>query len=190
MKKNFSFWQDAYYRFCKNKASLFSFFMLCFLIIMAIIGPSLNQYSYYDTHLDLKNTPPSYLFWFGSDELGRDVFTRIWLGARISLSIGFIAAFIDLIIGVIWGMIAAYSKNIIDEIEKSHEVYLSARIRNIRRSGSAAPHRSWSPQVKTERYSGPMCILRTRPTGISRVPETAAGVNCSMTTTMRHLIRR
>ena len=55
-------------------------------------------------------------FWFGTDELGRDLFTRTWWGARISLSFGILAAIIDLIIGVIWGTTAAYFKGITDEI--------------------------------------------------------------------------
>src|SRR5690349_19722813 len=54
--------------------------------------------------------------------------------------------------------------------------YLSSTMRSMRRSGSAAPHSSWSPTVKAEMYSGPMDILRTRPTGMVRLPVTAAGV--------------
>ena len=50
--------------------------------------------------------PPSALFWFGTDELGRDLFTRIWLGARISLFVGITAAFIDMAIGVFFGAFA------------------------------------------------------------------------------------
>ncbi|KPK32426.1 MAG: diguanylate cyclase [Chlamydiae bacterium SM23_39] len=114
--KNFSFWQDVKFRFCKNKAAIIGTFFLLFLIIMAIIGPHINSYKYFETHLELKNSPPSSKFWFGTDELGRDIFTRIWWGARISLSVGIIAAVIDVIIGVIWGTTAAYFKGMIDEI--------------------------------------------------------------------------
>lgn len=113
---NFSFWQDAKFRFCKNKAAVIGTLFLIFLIIMAIIGPHINSYKYFETHLELKNSPPSSNFWFGTDELGRDIFTRVWWGARISLSIGIIAAIIDVIIGVIWGTIAAYFKGMIDEM--------------------------------------------------------------------------
>ena len=112
---NFSFWQDARFRFCKNKIAIFGGLMLAFLVIMAILGPYLNSYSYFETNLPLKNTLPSKKFWFGSDELGRDIFTRIWWGARISLSVGIIAAVIDVIVGVIWGTTAAYFKGAVDE---------------------------------------------------------------------------
>lgn len=102
-----SYKQDAWIRFQSNKTALYSLWILIFLIVMALIGPFISGYSYSEIHLDLKNTPPGARFWFGSDELGRDLFTRIWWGARISLFIGITAAFIDMVIGVLWGSIAA-----------------------------------------------------------------------------------
>lgn len=89
---------------------------LSFLFLMAILGPLLSPYSYSDIHLELKNTPPCAQFWFGTDELGRDMFTRIWWGARISLFVGVAAAVIDMIIGVLWGSIAAYAGGKIEEL--------------------------------------------------------------------------
>lgn len=92
-----------------------SFCILALLFTMAIIGPWISSYSYSEIHLDLKNSPPSLKFWFGSDELGRDIFTRIWWGARISLFIGILAAVIDGIVGVLFGTIAAYVGGKVDE---------------------------------------------------------------------------
>ena len=86
-------------------------FSLCVLLlfaVMSLIGPWLSPYSYSEMQLPLKNTPPCAQFWFGSDELGRDIFTRIWWGARISLFVGCLAALIDAIIGVLWGTLSAY----------------------------------------------------------------------------------
>jgi oligopeptide transport system permease protein len=83
---------------------------------MAIIGPYLNEYAYYDTHLELKNLAPCKQFWFGTDELGRDIFTRTWYGARISLTVGMAAALIDIVIGTIYGAIAALSSKFLDEL--------------------------------------------------------------------------
>jgi len=111
-----SFIREAKYAFVKNKAMSIGFIILFSLIIMAIIGPYLNSYTYFDTHLELKNLSPSTKFWFGTDELGRDIFTRIWYGARISLSIGIAAAIIDIIIGMIYGAIAALFGKYVDEI--------------------------------------------------------------------------
>src|SRR3990167_8817359 len=66
------------------RSAKFAIFILVILFVMALIGPHLSSYSYSEIHLALKNSPPSRQFWFGSDELGRDLFTRIWWGARIS----------------------------------------------------------------------------------------------------------
>lgn len=115
-KRNQSFWNDAWLRFCSNKSALVGSIILFFLLFMAIFGPYFNSYTSYELHLELKNQPPSLNFWFGTDELGRDVFTRTWWGARISLSVGIIAAVIDVLIGIIWGTTAAYFKEMTDEI--------------------------------------------------------------------------
>lgn len=94
----------------------FASITLLILFVMAIIGPLLSPHSYSEIQLDLKNSAPSSLFWFGSDELGRDMFTRIWWGARISLFVGVTAASIDMIIGVLWGSIAAYVGGRVEEM--------------------------------------------------------------------------
>lgn len=102
-----SFWQEGWTRFCSNKLALIGGMLLALLFLMAIFGPLLTPYTYYETHLNLKNLPPSSKFWFGTDELGRDLFTRVWWGARISLFVGIMASLIDLAIGVFYGSIAA-----------------------------------------------------------------------------------
>jgi len=102
-----SYWQDAWGRLKQNKWALAGLFGLLFLLFMAIIGPLLSHYTYYETQLPLKNTAPSSTFWFGTDELGRDLFTRCWWGARISLFVGVTASIIDLVVGVLYGGTAA-----------------------------------------------------------------------------------
>ena len=111
-----SYWQDVWRRFRQNRMATIGLIGLTFLMIMAIIGPALNDYSYYETHLSLKNQPPSKEYWFGSDDLGRDMFTRVWWGARISLFVGITAALIDLVVGVIWGGVAALVGGRTDEL--------------------------------------------------------------------------
>lgn len=89
-----------------------SFWFFCalfgLLLFMALIGPWGSPYTYAGIHLEMKNMPPCSQFWFGTDELGRDIFTRVWWGVRISLFIGFAAALIDTFIGVVFGAISAY----------------------------------------------------------------------------------
>ena len=111
----YSYWQDAFARFWQNKAGRFSAQFLIILTLCAAIAPMLSPYSFNEIHLDLKNMPPSMQFWFGTDELGRDLFTRVWWGARISLFIGVTAASIDVAFGVLWGAISAYAGGRTDE---------------------------------------------------------------------------
>lgn len=110
-----SFWYDAWLRFKSHRLAMLGFYLLLAIIIMAIIGPFLSIHSYYETDLDLKNQPPSSTFWFGTDELGRDLFSRCWWGARISLFVGLTVSFLDLIIGVLYGSIAGLAGGKTDE---------------------------------------------------------------------------
>lgn len=102
-----SYWEDAWRRLKTNYLAMFGLISLSLLLFMAIIGPFLSSYTYYETQLPLKNHPPNSTFWFGTDELGRDLFTRCWWGARISLFVGITASLVDLIFGVLYGAIAA-----------------------------------------------------------------------------------
>jgi oligopeptide transport system permease protein len=102
-----SYWKESIKKFCSNRYALLGLVILSVLFLLAIIVPFISPYTYYDTHLNLKNLPPSSRFWFGTDELGRDLFIRVWWGARISLFVGVVASLIDLCIGVCYGSIAA-----------------------------------------------------------------------------------
>lgn len=111
-----SFWKDVWRRFRFNRMALIGLTVLTLLLLMAIIGPFLSGYTYYDTNLANNNQPPSAHHWFGTDDLGRDMFTRVWYGARISLFVGVTAAIVDLIVGVIWGGVAALGGRRTDEL--------------------------------------------------------------------------
>jgi len=83
--------------------------ILLLIILTALLGPLLSSYSYHETDLCWKNSAPSLQFLCGTDELGRDLFVRICMGARLSLFLGTTAACIDLVIGAIFGSVAALS---------------------------------------------------------------------------------
>lgn len=102
------FWHDAACRLKSDRFALIALFLLFALLMLAIFGPLVSSYSYYEIHLEQKNTAPCLQFWFGTDELGRDLFTRVCWGGRISLFIGISAAVIDLSFGVFWGSIAGW----------------------------------------------------------------------------------
>lgn len=100
----------------RHKSPLIGLLILFLVILLAVIGPFLSDYSYYAINLKAINQAPNSQHWFGTDDLGRDVFTRLCYGARISLSIGIAAALIDVLFGIFWGSIAAYAGGKIDEI--------------------------------------------------------------------------
>ncbi|MCF6094122.1 ABC transporter permease [Microaerobacter geothermalis] len=111
-----SYWKDAFFRLKRNKLAMLGFFIIIGLILLSVIGPYLVPYSYSDQSLLEADEAPSSTHWFGTDDLGRDMFARTWVGARISLFIGIAAALIDLLIGVIWGGIAGYKGGKTDEV--------------------------------------------------------------------------
>ncbi|MBS4172046.1 oligopeptide ABC transporter permease [Bacillus sp. FJAT-49736] len=145
-KPSLTFWQDAWLRVRKNKGAIVSMVLLILLIIMALIGPHINDYGFNKQDLAKSNLPPripgleklgifdgtqtvggvkvnSYeqkhvkeYYWFGTDSLGRDLFTRVWKGTRISLYIAFLAAAINMIIGVAYGAISGYYGGRVDNI--------------------------------------------------------------------------
>lgn len=114
-KKSVSFWKEVIIRFSQNKLSIVGVFILIFMILMAIFVPIFSPYTY-NQMLGDYNAPPSAAHWFGTDDLGRDVFVRAWDGARISLFIGITAALIDLVIGVLWGSISGLAGGRVDNI--------------------------------------------------------------------------
>ncbi|MBA4536449.1 ABC transporter permease [Bacillus aquiflavi] len=115
-KPSLSFWKDVSIRFRKNKLAMLGLVLLFALLFMAIFGPYMTSYDYATNDLTNKNQPPSAEHWFGTDDLGRDVFTRTWEGARISLLVGVAAALVDLFIGVIWGGFSGYKGGRTDDI--------------------------------------------------------------------------
>jgi oligopeptide transport system permease protein len=111
-----SFWQDSWHRFKKNKMAVASLIFMIVIILLAILVPLLSPYSYDMQNRANRNAPPSIEHILGTDKFGRDIFVRVMSGARISLLIGFAAAFINLIIGVIYGGISGYVGGRVDNI--------------------------------------------------------------------------
>ena len=179
--KPIGFFKDVLMRFCKNRASIVAFAIICVIVFMAIVGPFMNPYSYREQNLDFVDMPPriqalkwmdlfdgssvlkarrmeylsdpsrypegcvirtfnekeirgvkvadvevdyyKYLglsddvnFWFGTDQYGRDIWTRLWRGVRVSLIIAVVAVMAEVIIGVIYGAIAGYYGGKVDII--------------------------------------------------------------------------
>ena len=116
MNQQSSLWEDARRRLLANKLAVTGGFILCLFIILAILAPWIAPHSYSYQNLELGASPPSSDFLLGTDTLGRDLFSRILYGARVSLMVGFVATGVALIIGVSWGIIAGYFGGKIDSV--------------------------------------------------------------------------
>jgi dipeptide transport system permease protein len=116
VRPRLTYWQDAWLRLRKNKLAIAGLIVILLVAALAIFGPYITTQSYSKQSLLQGNQPPSAEHWFGTDDLGRDVFARILYGARISLFIGLMAAMIDFFIGVIYGGISGYFGGRVDNV--------------------------------------------------------------------------
>lgn len=116
VRPSLTFWQDAWNRLKANKLAMFGLTFVIFITVLAIFGPMLSKYSYSKTDYNVANQGPSAAHWFGTDKFGRDSFVRVLYGARISLTVGYVASVLNLVIGVLYGGIAGYFGGKVDNI--------------------------------------------------------------------------
>lgn len=110
------YWQDAWRRLKTNKVAMIAIVILLTIGIMTVIGPNMNGYRFEEVDGSIQNQGPSSEHWFGTDELGRDVFSRVWQAGRTSMIIGICGALISTVVGCIYGATAAYFGGKIDTI--------------------------------------------------------------------------
>ena len=103
-----TYWHDVWQRFRRDKLALVGLVIIVIMTLMCIIMPLVSPYTYDSSDYLNMNASPSWAHPCGTDQLGRDQFIRIMYGARISLTIGFVAAAINFLIGVIYGGLAGY----------------------------------------------------------------------------------
>lgn len=112
-----SYWRDAWHRFSQNRLALTGMAIVIAMVLVAlVIGPLVSPYTYRQQLLENTFALPSAQHWLGTDFLGRDIFTRLCYGTRISLYIGVMAALLDLFIGAIYGGISGYLGGVVDDI--------------------------------------------------------------------------
>lgn len=138
-----TFSQDAFNRFKKNKGAVIGLFVIVVIFLFAIFGPMISGTTIEHiekTHLSLPPRIPileklgifkgtlsgvniykakgfdDLYYWFGTDKLGRDLWTRVWKGTQISFLIAFVAVMVDMIIGVTYGVISGYYGGKVDAI--------------------------------------------------------------------------
>ena len=140
-----NFWQDAWAQLKRNKLAVVGMIGLIIIILLALIGPLLSSRDYAEQDVERRNLPAKipvldqipFLpfdgegaqgvdaykeagvkenFWFGTDQLGRDLWSRTWQGAQVSLFIGVVAALLDIFIGVVYGAISGFFGGRIDNV--------------------------------------------------------------------------
>src|SRR5580698_7546275 len=114
--EHFSPGRRAWFRFGANRAAVLAAWYLALLLVIVLAWPVILKISPSDFAQlhnpdrvsDVQFIAPGAQHWFGTDIHGRDVFSRVFFGAQISLLIGVVGALISLVIGVLWGAIAGY----------------------------------------------------------------------------------
>lgn len=115
-RPSIKYWPDVWRRLKQNKLAMIGLFIIILMGIMSFVGIHINGFEYRQQNYDLINIHPNSVHWFGTDELGRDLFTRTWFGTRYSLIIGVLAAAIDFLIGVLYGGIAGMATRKVDAV--------------------------------------------------------------------------
>ena len=111
-----SYWQDAWRRLKKNPVAMASMIVLGLLVIMVIVGPIMRGYDYETMNVAEKNLGPSSKYWFGTDNLGRDLFLRICVGAGASLIIDVCGCGLRLVFCAVYCALMAHFGGWVDEI--------------------------------------------------------------------------
>lgn len=109
-------WKEAWRSFKKSKSALAGTFIVVFFVLLAIVGPLFVPQAINEQNFSLRLQAPSSQFWFGTDDFGRDIFSRIVHGARLSLTVGFFAVIFSAVIGSFLGIISGYYGKWIDTI--------------------------------------------------------------------------
>ena len=120
-----SMWGDVFKRLMRNKLSIVGLSIIAVLVFSAVFCDLLAPYDYYTMELDNKFQPPNAQHWFGTDEFGRDQFSRIMLGARLTLSTALLTIFFSTLIGGTIGIVAAYFKKFDNLIMRVMDVFLA-----------------------------------------------------------------
>ena len=103
-----SLWTDALFRLKKNKLAVLSAAFLAFEMVFFFLVPLIWHLGYEVQDLETTFAAPSISHWFGTDSLGRDLFSRVIFGGRISLTVGILASLVSAIVGVVYGSIAGF----------------------------------------------------------------------------------
>lgn len=103
-------------RLLKNKLAVVGLTIISVYVLIAIFAPLLTVYDYAELDVSQKNLTPSAAHWFGTDNFGRDILTRLFFGTRYSLALGLGASLLGLLVGVLLGCFAGYFGGVVEEL--------------------------------------------------------------------------
>ena len=115
-QKQVSEFGAAMRRLAKNKTAMIGLGIFVVLLVLAILSPVINPYDYATPNVKDRCQGPSLKHWFGTDELGRDIFSRIMYGGRYSLTIGLIATLSSMLAGIVLGAVAGFFGGWVDNL--------------------------------------------------------------------------
>lgn len=115
-RPNLTYWKDAWRRIKKNKIAYTGLIIIILYVILAVFAPILSKYDFTSIDSSKMNQFVSSKHWFGTDELGRDLWVRVWKGARVSLTIGFVSTILNTFIGGLAGGISGYYGGVLDSV--------------------------------------------------------------------------
>ncbi len=115
-KPSLTFWKDVWRRFRVNPLAMIGLGIIFIVLLLVIFGPTMTGKNYEFINYEVRNLGPSSEYWFGTDEMGRDIFTRVCVGGRISIIIGFTCTLVSFIIGTFLGGLAGFLGGKVDDI--------------------------------------------------------------------------
>lgn len=115
-KPSLTYWADVWRRFRSNPLAVLGLLMLIGVILMLYLGPVISGKDYQYMNPSIKNQLPSSEYWFGTDDMGRDIFTRVCYGGRISILIGLLCTLVMFTIGSLLGAVAGLRGGWVDNL--------------------------------------------------------------------------
>lgn len=114
--KALGYWPDAWRRLRQHKLAMVGLGLTIFMVLFCFVGPYVAPHDDRHQTLELSHQPPNKTYWFGTDQLGRDVFVRVMTGGQISLMVGVLSGVVQLLIGVTYGAIAGFAGGSVDNV--------------------------------------------------------------------------
>lgn len=115
-KKSLTYWADVWRRFRSNKMAILGLILLVLVVCLLFAGPAISGQDYQFIDASIKNQGPSAEHWFGTDDMGRDLFTRVCVGGRVSIYIGLACTCVMFVVGSLVGALAGLKGGWVDDL--------------------------------------------------------------------------